>query len=369
MFHLSGDSIQWAYNGADSLVISPHTHGDHEFHVLATGEFSHRGRNIELNVQSQTYEVIFTKLFYNLGGPAPGLAGSLETQTAYSDATGLMQFEFANNTLTGNENIVITNPNEGSIQDGTGRFYNMEFQINPDVIDTVMTITDPFDSTYYADFPYDHLLQALSHHFATDLYGISEEENHYFLRQGDLENGQRFITGVYSPEHFTDIEYREEADSLITHILEPSFFNFSGDFNNPARLELLPLGDQYLTDATNNGHVFDYSETGSHTENNYDGNTDEGLLFIKSSAEFIKNNIGEINGGASNIRRHMAKELFRGHGALRATPGIAGTTQDIMNGGELQDHNIAELYLIHNLSATNFRIIQDFSEILPYIPD
>jgi hypothetical protein len=115
--------------------------------------------DISATITSQMYRLRLTKLFYGLGDGAEGLMGQLIGDTSYSDESGLMPFEFQDNTLSGEEFITITSPELGSLQDSTGRFADLEFQIVIDNTEEYMTFTDPQEFGYWNEWVWNNQIQ------------------------------------------------------------------------------------------------------------------------------------------------------------------------------------------------------------------
>ena len=370
VFHLSGDTIQWEFNDVDSLLISPHTQGEHEFHVLATGEYSHRGRNIELSVESQTYSVILTKLFNGLGLPRVDIDVTLRDKIIRTGTDGLAAFEFPTWTvLTETDSIDLDDNILGHLQDGTGPFAAMRICIDPSLINSgiaqvIQTFTDAMmqeDPGYWDNYVWEN---QLDREFYLMSMHLALNNDFTIPKWGTPETGFTDMLH-YSPEHVYNgsqgpLDYRAETqiviDTIATRITE-----IAGEGQIPKTMIVVAPEDSML--AINNGNVFDFTE--DHSQLMYvEFAAQDGLGYILRAGEHVDYSVSN----PVELRRIMAHELGRGVNYGVLTPYQEGAIPDIMRNGQMQPHDFYGFYFVLNVDPKLFNHIEDIRAITPTSP-
>jgi hypothetical protein len=376
VFHLLGDSIQYEFNGVDSLIISPHTHGDHEFHVLVNTEYAHRGRNIELTVESQSYRLVLTKLFHGLGLPRSGLDVSLLGKVVRTGEDGLAAFELTTSMiLDETDSLDIDDNILGNLQEGTGPFAAMRFPIEVDLIDspvpdTIQTYTDPImlqDSTYWNSYVWENQIDREVYMLSLHL---NLNDTYVFANWGSLETGSTNMKH-YSPEHYSSdgsqgvIDYRIETQAVIDTIAAV-INEIAGEGATPKTMIVVAPEDSMS--AILGGNIFDFSEFYSqlmYIEYDVDYEVMEGYIF--RAGEYVSGS----SGSPQALRRTMAHELGRavGFGVLTPyDPDHPEYLSDIMGSGQLQPHDYYSYYFVLNADQHILNRVRNLSSISPTAP-
>ena len=370
VFHLLGDTIQYEFNGIDSLLISPHTQGDHEFHVLVNTQFSHRGRNIEFNIQSQSYKIVVTKLFHGLGLPRSGLDVALLGKVLRTAEDGLAAFEFPTTTLLEETDSLDIDDNIlGNLQDGIGPFAAMRFPIKVDLLnsaeaDTIQTFTEPMllqDSSYWENYVWDNQIDREFY-----LQTLMINNDFTVAQRGNIELG---LTDLwhYSPQYVngSNVDYREVTQSIIDSIAQ-AILSLSLDDEqnglNPRTFVNVALEDSALGIA--NGNTFDFSQAASQEKYwQSDMDPETGIHYITLSGQYVT-----TGGGEELIAKHMAHELGRAVGYSVLTPYDPEHPEyipDVMRNGTIQPHDLIGFYMMMNMDQKLIEKLRDIRTLTP----
>ena len=362
VFHLSGDSILYEWNGVDSLIISPHTQGDHEFHVLANDEYSHRGRNIDLAVESLTHVVQTLDFFGNLDGPYPGLEVWLRDKLQISDENGvaLLEFPTPGSALSITDSIEIYHP----ANDTT--FFDLKMPVNAEV-DTqrVQTFTDPKGPSYWAGWTWDNAWHGISW-----LGGIEDSPGQKIARFGSLENGPADSIFVYCPDYTSPagLEYRPIVEDLLNQRNQEL-----DERAGPGRQSEVHL---YLLDNTLEDSIFaDQQGMLLHFE---EGQTNHTIVDDEVAGDFVYNvavdayvayNASNNENGMQGIRNLVNHEMLgHGLGDIRHTPYNPDYPENQENisagaGYTLTEQEKDRIFAKLNFAYPNIRHIQGYETL------
>lgn len=354
VFHLSGDSINYEFNGVDSLVISPHTQGDHVFHVLANDEHSHRGRNIELAVESQSHLVQTLDFFYNLDEPYPGLEVYLRDKYSLTDIDGVAKLEFPTTVpaLTMQDSIEIYHPTNDTT------FYNMRLPANT-VVDTqrVQMLTDPNGPSYWTGWSWNHLWHSISW-----LGGIPNNPGYKILRFGDLENGVADTIFVYCPNYTSPngLDYKPIVQELLNQRNEDLDERAGPGRQSRTHFHLLENTQEDSLFAADHGMMLHFEEG----QTNHTGLTldfDDTEAYIKNVDAFVNYNILPNDFGIQGLKNLVNHEMIgHGLGDLGHTPYNQDNVenQENMNVGAgytLKEHEKDRIFTKLNFDYSNIR--------------
>ena len=364
VFHISGDSIHYEFNGVDTLLIFPHTQGDHEFHVLANDLHSHRGRNIDLSVESQTHRVQTLDFFYALDEPYPGLEIYLRDKMAITDVNGVATLEFPTTSpaFTIQDSIEIYHPTNDST------FYNMRLPVDAQV-DTqiVQTYTDKHGPSYWAEWSWVNQWNRESNLSSTNLM-----PNFQFRKFGTLENGQADTIRVYCPDYTSPngLEYKpiiaQEIDNLNNGLDDRA------GAGRQARVHYF-LTNNTLEDslhANNSGIMLHFEGTHNYDEIDTESNWSEDLFYIRNTDAFISTGIYDTELGHRLLRRLFYHEAIQhgnglvGHSPYNPHQGGGEDVQENMNSGahDLKEHEIDGLFTRMHYEPSHIRHFQGYEQ-------
>jgi hypothetical protein len=355
VFHIAGDSIQYEFNGVDSLVISAHTQGYHEFHVLANNEYSHSGRNIELTVESLTHTVQTLDFFGNLDGPYLGLGVWLRDKFAVTDENGVAVLEVP---ATGGE-LSITDSIEIYHPTNDTTFYAMRLPVTVEA-DTqkVTTLTDPKGPSYWAVWNWDHLL-----HRESWLNGIPNHPNFQFKKFGNLETGISDTIFFYCPNYSSPngLQYRPIIDSLL-HVRNQDLDDRAGEGRiSKVHFHLLEntLEDSIFADEQ--GILLHFDGTISFTQYDTEMIAESDLLFITNVDAHIYDHAANNEAGIEGtIRLFHHEALGHGLGLNAHTPynwDYPENQENMISGavGTLKDHELDGIFFRLNYTPAHIR--------------
>ncbi len=371
VFHLSGDSINYEFNGIDSLVISPHTQGDHEFYVLANDENSHRSRTIELGVESQIYSVALKILFNGLGLPRADIDVSLRNKIIRTGTDGLATFEFpTSSVLTETDSIDLDDNVLGNLQDGAGPFAAMRFGLFQELVDTddahtIQTFTDEMmrqDANYWDDYVWANQLDR--EFYLTSLFALPDGRPFIFAKRGSIENGFTDLFH-YSPE-FTNVnsaDYRAATDVIIDSI-RTAIEDLANDeeLNGNVPITFINVALEDSMQAIEHGNTFDFSRSNSAMKYmNLEQDTETGQWYVTTTGQYINRNLAPGNA----LEKDIGHELGRAVKYVNLTPYSPDAVEDVMGSGDVQPHDMAGYYFMLNADPKLFLKIRNIRSVVP----
>jgi hypothetical protein len=362
VFHLFGDSIQYEFNDIDSLRVSPHTRGDHEFHVLVNTLFSHRGRNIELGVESHSHVVQTLDFFGNLGGPYPDLEVWLRGKLQMTDENGVAMIEVS--TTAGALSIIDSVEVYHPTNDTT--FYAMQLPVDT-AVDTqkVQTYTDRNGPSYWAGWPWVHQWNREAYTAAMNL-----NPDFQFIKFGNIEDDQADTIFVYCPDFISGPEghplrmyYRPVIADEIDNLNQKLGNRAGPGRQSKVHFQLLEntVADSMLADSA--GILLHFEGTHNHTENAYEMDASQDLLYITATDAYIHNAIGNDNiQRLINLFYHEA--IHHGTGLLVHSPYNHGNpgNQENMSSAlyPIQEHELDGLFTRYHFEPSHIRNFQGY---------
>jgi len=343
--------------------------------------------NLKLNIQSDKYTIILTKLFHGLGQPRPNLTVTLKNKTKTTGQDGKAEFHYPIKSLvgvdwpgwgapwnptTGVDSIEIYDNILGNLQDGTGPFAAMKFPVENALIngktDTIQTITEPLmqqDPNYWNDYVWHNQLER---EFYLLGIGINPEKPYIIPQWGSIQEGRTHLYH-YSPEHY----YIPGGDSLgdyrlqtkiVIDTLSQAINKIAKDQNNNGKTpyNIINLSEsQDSMKAIQKGNTFDFTKDYSQTKYmKLEQDKITGIWYIKNAGEYVMG-----GAGSPSIQRVMAHELGRAVSYMNITPYGEGKIPDIMRNGQLQPHDYYGFYFTLNADPKIFQKIINKEKIMP----
>ena len=372
--------------------------------------------NLKLNIQSDKYTIILTKLFHGLGQPRENLTVTLKNKTKTTKQDGKAEFHYPIGTLTKNlgvrfyafppeweeirvpystDSIYVTDNILGTLQEGTGPFAEMHFDINPQAIDnggiyaietifgpvmmdskdsrpdTIQTITEPLmqqNPDYWNDYVWANQLEREFYLLGLD---YNHEKPYIFPQWGSVKEGRTHLYH-YSPEYYAEFDYgRDSIDyrlqtRIVIDTLSQAINKIAKDQNNNGKTpyNIINLSEsQDSMKAIQKGNTFDFTKDYSQLKYaNYEQDEITGIWYINNAGEYV------MGGAASpSIQRVMAHELGRAVNYSNITPYGEEKIPDIMRNGQLQPHDYYGFYFTLNADPKIFQKITDKEKIMPIV--
>ncbi len=359
------------FNNIDTLLINPTTAGYNTFRLTAT---DNRGleqtANIELDITSEKYKLLLTKLFNGLGLPREGIDATLLGYTIRTQANGIAEFEFQNGTnLNELDSIDLDDTILGNLQEGLGPFAAMRIGIKPELVNTnethtQQTFTDEMmrqNPNYWDTYVWANQLDREFY-----LLALMLNDNHIIIRRGSIETGFTDMLH-YSPEHHSGTgdntaDYREYT-TIVFDSIRTAIENLSKDElgNGNTPLTFINVAPADSQQAINHGNVFDFSHTSSGGKYiQFEVDQETGIPYITTSAQYI--NKGLLY---NSLLKDMFHELGRAVAYSGITPYSPEHITDVMSNGDVRPHDMAGYYTMMNVDPKLFLKIRNLRSILP----
>ncbi len=357
----------FSFNGIDTLLVNPTTAGYNLFRVTATDDRGlEQTANIELDVASETYKILLTKLFNGLGLPREGIDVTLGDKMIRTGPDGFAEFQFPTDYgLNEFDSLELDDNILGNLQDGTGPFAAMRIGVKPELVNTgeahtQQTFTDEMmrqNPNYWDNYVWANQLDR--EFYLLDLMFATP---YIFARRGNLEDGFTDLLH-YSPE-FSNVsaDYREYSQLVIDSIataIENLSKDELGNGNNP--FTFINVAPEDSTLAIEHGNTFDYSQDYSRLKYiNMDIDNENQIWYIRNAGEYINSG---LTGNA--LFKNMFHELGRAVAYSNISPYSPDAIPDVMRNGDVQPHDMAGYYVMMNMDPHFFLKVKNLRSILP----
>jgi hypothetical protein len=326
IIQVEGDTLEQLFLVEDGFEFVSSHGGNYKFIILTTDFPSGLSSedSMSINITSLFHTIHFTKMFYSLGDPYPGLDGNILDHHFTSDQFGNMEMELPI-TIEETDSVLITDPNimNGQI------FYDMKFPMVLGSVQEKQGVLDPLDSAYYADSTYwvDGL-----HRWVT-LGGLLDDASNmpgFFPRWGSLEAGLYNEIPHYIPEYLSGegrpelepygIQYRSMISDLVLARMT-TFDSLAGNSNSIPYTILELTSDNYEI-AQERGVEWIYGNQGNYMLAHFELDIWTDQLYVKNAEIYLTSSMygsleGDLPEDGINTITHEMQHLsgLLGHAA------------------------------------------------------